>query len=89
MELNRNHHLILGMVILLLGVQFRWVQAYELTPKASQKIATVVNKRITPAGSPAPTAAHFRVVRPPRWLGFAFISAGAVFVLGSLSMQKP
>lgn len=95
MEFNRNHYFMIGLVVLALGLQLRYVESFVLTEQATQ----VANKVLKPAAS-AETAsltslfipssvAPRQVVRPPAWLGAVFISAGVVLVLWSLAMQKP
>jgi len=94
MEFNRNHYFMFGLVLLLLGVQFRTVESYVLNEKTSH----FLNERISaekgeeggvraflPAMGPAPR----RTVRPPAWLGWFLISTGSVLVLQSLAMKKP
>ena len=95
MELNRNHYFIIGIVLFLLGFQFRHVASFELNEKSSR----FVEKRLgaSPAPQPQYLAAMFtgpaapprQVVRPPRWLGFSLMSVGGVLFLFSLQMKKP
>lgn len=96
MELNRNHYLTIGLVVMLLGVQFRLVKSYTLTEQSSQFIAKNLN--LSEPAAPAPMVAFFNVAgtpqskrqfSPPRWLGFSFISMGVVLVLQSFAMKKP
>lgn len=97
--MNRNHVLMLGAVILMLGFQLRMVDSYVLnsttTTFLSEKlklgepntppIATGIAQYLPISANPAP----HRVIRPPRWLGWAFLSVGAVVMLHSLAMRKP
>lgn len=94
MEINRNQYFLVGLVFLLLGLQVRMVESYVLNEKAShfvaQKLKGLGNSELAdgsfmPAAGPAP----LRTVRPPVWLGYAFISVGAVLVLHSLAMKRP
>ena len=39
MDLNRNQFFFLGLFVLLIGVQVRYVSAYVLSPKATQFLA--------------------------------------------------
>jgi hypothetical protein len=96
MELNRQHYLATGLIVLLLGLQFRIVESYTLTAESSQFLAKALKKQ-NQASSP-PLMAVFNVstppasqreIKPPRWLGFAMISLGAVLILQSLAMRKP
>jgi hypothetical protein len=96
MELNRNHYFMMGVVILLLGIQFRVVDAYVLTEEASK----VVTKYVKKAKAQPPTLFFFGPLssimipkqhkwHPPKWIGWLLVSAGAVLVLHSLAMKRP
>ena len=96
LEVNRNHYFILGIVLLLLGLQFRYVQSFTLTEESARFIqknfasgATIssdpVGAMIDAAGASAPQ----RQIQPPRWLGFSLISIGAVLTLQCLTLKKP
>ena len=96
MELNRNHYLGIGMILLLLGLQFRFVDSFQLTDATTKFLAKRMKKEVTATQSPM--AAIFgqrkpdtiqKTVRPPKWLGWSLISIGAVLVLQSLAMRKP
>jgi hypothetical protein len=94
-EINRNQYFMLGLVLLLLGLQVRSVENYVLNEKASRFVA----ERLTPAISDAdgsvrsfmPAAGPIprRTLHPPVWLGYALMSTGAVLVLHSLAMKRP
>jgi hypothetical protein len=96
MELNRNQFFLLGMVILLLGVQFRIVDSFILTPKCAKILA---EKTGHPMAAAIDTADKFNgsgatvtgphTLRPPEWLGWSLMSIGAVLILHSLAMKKP
>ncbi len=94
MEINRNQWLMIGLVVLALGIQFRMVDSFVLNQKTTEIIAKRLKKTETVATAFVPsitTAApeSHRVIKPPRWLGFMMISVGAVLVLHSLAMPKP
>jgi hypothetical protein len=93
-EFNRNQYFLVGLVVLLLGLQVRMVESYLLNEKASRFVAErfqvlagndVGDGAFMPAAGPIPR----RTVRPPTWLGYAFLSLGAVLVLHSLAMKRP
>jgi hypothetical protein len=98
MEFNRNQYLMAGLVVLLLGIQMRMVEAFILNEHATQFLAQQVRQfkgqQVASAGdlptllaSQAPIARHR--LAPPPWLGFSFISIGSVLVLYSLALKKP
>jgi hypothetical protein len=93
-EINRNQYFMVGLVILLLGLQVRMVDTFVLNEKASrfvaERLAHVTGGEDTtqtflPAVGPAPR----RTLHPPTWLGYALISTGVVLVLHSLAMKRP
>jgi hypothetical protein len=91
MEINRNHYLAIGVVVLLLGLQLRIVESYTLNDKVSKVISARFTGSspgagaILPAAGPSPR----KVLHPPVWLGWCLLSVGSVLVLHSLAMKKP
>ena len=57
MELNRTHYMMIGLVLLALGVQFRRVESFVLTEKATQVIAKRLKKTDTVATTFVPSLA--------------------------------
>ena len=99
MDVNRNHFFMIGMILLFLGLQFRWVESYELSEECTRFLAKRVFKK-RPVEQPETASALFQtsdapptVVRrrltPPNWLGWALLSAAAVLILHSFAMPKP
>lgn len=93
MEFNRNQYFFTGLVLLLLGIQFRMVESYALTPEAAKIVQKVgqspdVASAANPFGQAA-AAIGTRSVSPPDWLGWCLMSIGSVLILHSLAMKKP
>ena len=95
MEINRNQYFMVGLVLLLLGLQFRAVDTIELTPDFTQFLAkrskppvTAVNATAQSLPDPA-TPLIKKTVRPPDWLGWCLLSIGSVLILHSMAMRKP
>jgi hypothetical protein len=93
MDLNRNQFFFIGLVVLLLGLQLRFVSAYVLNPEATQFLAERTGETQAAASSfftltSTPGMAR-KVVQPPEWLGWCLISVGAVLILHILAMPKP
>jgi hypothetical protein len=93
MDLNRNQFFFVGLVVLLLGLQLRYVSAYVLSPEATQFLAERSGEVPAAAASfftltSTPVVAR-KVFQPPEWLGWCLISVGAVLVLHALAMKKP
>ena len=98
--MNRNHYLLLGLIILYLGLQCRFVESFVLNERASRFLASrsEETKAITPGVNLAAAKTVFTVaavgaplktVTPPKWIGWALISIGSVLILHSLAMSKP
>ena len=93
MEINRNQYFMVGLILLLLGLQVRMVETFVLNERASKFVAERLTisgesgdgQPFLPAAGPMPR----RTLRPPDWLGYALISVGAVLVLHSLAMKRP
>lgn len=90
MEFNRNQFMMFGVIVLLLGIQFRTFESYTLNEKATHFIATRMegSSGTTPvvaAVAPIPK----KVLHPPQWLGWSFISVGSVLILHAFGMKKP
>ena len=92
-ELNRNQYFFLGIVLLLMGLQFRMVSAYVLNEDATRFLAertqsSASEQSLVSFSSTLGTLPN-KVVRPPEWLGWCLMSVGAVLVLHSLAMKRP
>ncbi len=95
MELNRNHYFMVGLVVLFLGIQFRYFESFTLNAKTTKFLAEKFQQPQVASTNPFPALMSMappmsrRTVQPPTWIGWAMVSAGAVLVLHSLAMKKP
>ncbi len=98
MDLNRNQFFMAGLIVFLLGVQLRMVEAFVLNERATQFLAQKIQQfkgnQVASAGdlptlfaSQAPVAK--KRLEPPKWIGWAMVSVGSVLILHSLAMRKP
>lgn len=90
MRITRQHLLLGGLLLFFAGVQFRVVESFTLSERSSHFVSAQLG-----AGGQLPQAmplwqntAARKVVKPPRWLGLALMSVGAVLTLKSLSMKN-
>jgi hypothetical protein len=87
MGLNRHSLMLAGLLLFLLGVQFRVVDSFTLSERSSNFVAARLG------GGPTASMASWqapplrKVVEPPRWLGLAMMSVGAVLTVKSLSTK--
>lgn len=84
--LPKRHHLLLaGLLLFMAGVQFRVVESFTLNERSTRFVATEIGgapSQVMWQNGPAR-----KVVEPPRWLGLALMSVGAVLTVKSLAMR--
>lgn len=85
MPLKRHHLLLVGLLLFLAGVQFRLVESFTLSERSTRFVAAEMGTGPGRAGWQSVPVRT--VVVPPRWLGLALMSAGAVLTAKSLSMR--
>ncbi|MEA1950036.1 MAG: hypothetical protein U9N87_01535 [Planctomycetota bacterium] len=95
MELNRNHYFMLGLVVLLIGIQGRMIHSIELTPKAVKFLADKTGHPMAAAIKSADdnngtgkTTAPSKTIVFPEYFGWSTVSIGAVLILHALAMPK-
>ena len=97
MEINRNQYFMLGLVVLMLGIQMRIVDSVVLSEDVSRVLATRFKKGSTAENTalavalkaPEPLTRPMRRIKPPEWLGWSLISIGSVLILHSLVLKRP
>jgi hypothetical protein len=96
MEFTRNRYFMLGMLLILLGIQFRMVQSFVLNEPATRTLVKL-SKNSPAAANSGPSLNSFfmqiaphpkKRVEPPRWLGLAMVAVGAVISLHALAMPR-
>jgi hypothetical protein len=93
MQMTRNRYFLIGMLLILLGVQFRMVESVVLNAPTTKALARVTKD--TPVASNdfisnlmMQVSSPTKRVAPPRWLGLAMIAVGAVVALHALALPK-
>jgi len=97
MELNRNHYFLAGVVILFLGVQLRSVDAFVLNEQVSKVVTKQFknepkvqqNPFVMSISNGVPSTTERHRFKPPKWIGWASVSMGAVLILHALAMRRP
>jgi hypothetical protein len=85
--LPKRHHLLLaGVLLFLVGMKFRVVESFTLNERSSRFVATQLGDAVSRQAVWQNMPIR-KVVEPPRWLGLALMSAGAVLSVKSLSMK--
>ena len=93
MDLNRNQFFFIGLVVLLLGIQVKYVSSYVLNAQTTQFLADRTGSSTAGFSSffnaTGGFAAPRKVIQPPEWLPWCLISVGSVLCLHALAMPKP
>ena len=92
MEINRNQYFLVGVVLLLLGLQLRMVDTYELNAEATKILARRAGESEAHGSFIATTAeitGTKKQIKPPQWAGWFLLSVGSVLVLHAMAMKKP
>ena len=94
MSLYRNRYFLLGILLILLGIQFRMVDSFVLNERATRALARITKSQTVADNSGMNALMTFvypkpmKRVQPPRWLGLALIAVGSVVSLHALSIPK-
>jgi hypothetical protein len=95
MDITRNQYFFAGLLCLLLGLEFKMVDSFELTPDFTQFLAERTGHPLAAVNSATQSLMQSdkppakKTVYPPDWLGWSLISLGSVLILHSWSMKKP
>ena len=82
---KRHHLLLAGLLLFMAGLQFRVVESFTLNERSTRFVATEMGG--VPGGPVWQNGPIRKVVEPPRWLGPALLSVGAVLTVKSLAMR--
>jgi hypothetical protein len=92
-KFNRNHYLLIGLILVFLGLQFRFVDTVVLNEPVSRVVRRQAHKptqTLAFAGNfMTPPSMQLHAVQPPKFIGWVLLSVGSVLVLQSLAMRKP
>jgi hypothetical protein len=95
MQFTRNRYFMAGVLLFMLGVQFRFVQSFVLNEPTTRTLAKITKQTPVASSSPSMTSFLMQVhpspkkrVEPPRWLGLAMVAVGAVVALHAMAMPK-
>ena len=83
-----------GIILLVFGLQFRAVEGFVLSPRATSLLSRYVGPGVeTPQGAfqqmAVDTTSHRHTIAPPRWIGWALLSAGGVLLThGLLELRR-
>jgi hypothetical protein len=90
--IHRNQYFMVGIILLLVGLQFRMVDSYVLNEKATKFLAERTagrNSSTTTLLAVAPSKLTNKVIRPPLWIGLCMMAVGSVLTLHALALKGP
>ncbi len=94
MSMYRNRYFFAGILLILLGIQFRMVDSFVLNEPATRALARF-SERTTVADNSGMSSLMMRVyprptkrIEPPRWLGLSMIALGAVISCHALAIPR-
>lgn len=94
MEISRNQWFVIGFVVLFIGIQFRLIHSYTLTPEATKVLAKRMGHPVAATDDAMTgvvgggTKIPGKTLIPPEWIGFSLISMGAVIFLLCITQKK-
>ncbi len=94
MDVDRNRYFMFGIILFLLGLQFRLVDTVVLNESSTRALHRFAREaRI--ADNNAATNVYMQVapspkksVKPPHWLGFVLLTVGGVMSLHALVLPR-
>lgn len=95
MDITRNQYFLAGLLLVFLGLEFRAVESVQLTSEFTQFLARRTHHPAVATTDKVDSVLGTNTKLPPKtlvlpeWIGYSFLSLGAVLVLHSLAMQKP
>ncbi|MCR4415257.1 MAG: hypothetical protein NUV77_22775 [Thermoguttaceae bacterium] len=95
MEINRNQVFIAGVVLVLLGIEFRMIDSFVLNPRVTKLLAEQTKHPVATASSTMESLVGAeprlppKTVKPQEWIGWLLVSVGSVLILHSMTMPKP
>lgn len=94
MSLYRNRYFLSGILLILLGLQFRRVESFVLNERSTRFVARMTNTPLVDSSTtfgqifePVTPAPRKRVT-PPRWLGLSMIAFGCVITFHSFVIPQ-
>ena len=94
MSMYRNRYFLAGVLLILVGIQFRMVDSFVLNESASRALSNVTQKVTVADNSGMDTFMSSMLpmqqkrIEPPRWLGLAMIAVGSIVACHAIAIPK-
>ncbi|MEM7477771.1 MAG: hypothetical protein AAF483_22515 [Planctomycetota bacterium] len=94
MEFNRNRYFMFGVLLLLLGLQFRVVHSFVLNDVGEKALAKIATETQLVSGDPSSDmymekGPKKKMIQPPHWLGWILLTVGGVIFLHAMILPPP
>ena len=94
MSMYRNRYFLAGVLLILVGIQFRMVDSFVLNDSATRVLAKVTKSGAVADNSSissfmiAASPSQMKRVELPRWLGLAMIAVGSMVACHAIAIPK-
>jgi hypothetical protein len=94
MDFDRNRYFAIGVLLFLLGVQFRMIDSFVLNETSTQAISRMAadsqlaSQNFTTSLYSNWAPQNNKRITPPKWLGFALLTVGGVIALHAMVLPK-
>jgi hypothetical protein len=95
MALDRNRYFMIGVILFLLGLQFRMVDSFVLNETSTRALHRIAKQAKVADANGAATNTFMQVAPSPKktfkhppWLGFVLLTVGGVMSLHALVLPK-
>lgn len=95
MEMDRNRYFMIGVLLFLLGIQFRSIESFVLNEPSTRVLARFTHGSQYASAADFGTSVYLNVhpspkkqLKPPTWLGWVLLTAGGVMAVHALVLPK-
>lgn len=94
-EFDRNRYFMIGVLLFLLGIQFRMVESFVLNEPSTRVLARLTKGSQYATAGDIGTQMYLNMhpspkkqLKPPTWLGWALLTSGGVICLHAMVLPK-
>ncbi len=95
MEFDRNRYFMIGVLLFLLGIQFRSIESFVLNEPSTRMLARFTHGSQYASAADFGTSLYLNVhpspkkqLKPPTWLGWVLLTSGGVICLHAMVLPK-